>query len=112
MDRTTGRTQTIALPAFDAYYSQVSWFRNFAAYCGISDDGSKRFAVVSQLGRRKPLLKKPVAEKSAGNAACAPPMWSRAPARVTFDVAGETKFTFTVRSQAVDLVAEEDEGGE
>lgn len=112
MDRSSGRIQTIALPAFDAYYSQVSWFRDFAAYCGLSDDASKRFAVVAQLGRRKPLLKKSVAEKNAGNAACAPPMWSRVPVRVTFDAPGEPKFTFTVRSQALDLVVEEADDGE
>lgn len=112
VDRSSGRIQTIALPAFDAYYSQVSWFRDFAAYCGLSDDASKRFAVVAQLGRRKPLLKKSVAEKNAGNAACAPPMWSRVPVRVTFDAPGEPKFTFTVRSQALDLVVEEADDGE
>ena len=32
--------------------------------------------------------------------------------RVTFDVPSEPKFTFTVRSQAVDLAREEDEIGE
>lgn len=112
VDQVSGRVQSIALPAFDAYSSQVSWFRDFAAYCGLSDDGSKRFAVVAQLGRRKPLLKKPVGEKSGANRACRSPMWSREPARVTFDAPGEAKFTFTVRSQAVDLVAEDGDEGE
>jgi hypothetical protein len=114
VDRVSGRVQTIALPAFDAYYSQVSWFRDYAAYCGISDDASKRFTVVAQLGRRKPLLKKSVGEKSGvpANASCPAPSWSRAPARVTFDAPGEAKFTFTVRSQAVDMVVDEDDEGE
>jgi hypothetical protein len=114
VDRVSGRVQTIALPAFDPYYSQVSWFRDYAAYCGLSDDASMRFTVVVQLGRRKPLLKKSVGEKSgiSANASCPAPSWSRAPARVTFDAPGEAKFTFTVRSQAVDLVVEPADEGE
>jgi hypothetical protein len=112
VDRASGRVQSIALPAFAAYYSQVSWFRDFAAYCGLSDDASQRLAVVVQLGRRKPLLKKSMAEKSGANAPCPAPLWSRAPARVSFDAPGEPKFTFTVRSQAVDLVLEEADAGE
>lgn len=114
VDRISGRVQTITLPAFDAYYSQVSWFRDYAAYCGFSDDASKRFTVVVQLGRRKPLLKKSAADKSdvAANASCPAPVWSRAPVRVTFDAPGEAKFTFTVRSQAVELVTEEADEGE
>lgn len=112
VDRVSGRVQTIALPAFDGYNSQVSWFRDFAAYCGFSDDGSKQFAVVAQLGKRKVLLKRSVAEKSGARAPCPAPSWSRAPARVTFDAPGEPKFTFTVRSQAVDLVIEEADEGE
>jgi hypothetical protein len=111
VDRASGRVQPITLPAFDAYYSEVSWFRDYAAYCGLSDDASQPFTVVVQLGRRKPLLKKSVGEKSAVpvNVPCPSPAWSRAPARVTFDAPGEAKFTFTVRSQAVDLVTENDE---
>ncbi|HWH61566.1 MAG TPA: hypothetical protein VN682_28340 [Terriglobales bacterium] len=113
VDRTSGRVQAIALPAFDAYYSQVSWFRDYAAYCGLSDDASMRFSVVVQLGRRKPLLKKSVGEKSnaPANASCPPPVWARAPVRVTFDAPGEAKFAFIVRTQAVDLVTEEDDEG-
>ena len=114
VDRVSGRVQTITLPTFDAYYSQVSWFRDFAAYCGLSEDASKRFAVVVQLGRRKPLLKKTVGEKTGipANASCPAPVWARAPARVTFDPPGEAKFTFTVRSHAVDQVTENDEEAE
>lgn len=80
VDRASGRVQTITLPAFDAYYPQVSWFRDYAAYCGLSDDASQRFTVAVQLGRRKPLLKKLVGEKStmAANAPCPAPSWSRA----------------------------------
>jgi len=56
-DRITGHISLINLPEFDSYYSVVSWYRDYAAYCGVSDDGKKLFAVVFQLGRRKPILK-------------------------------------------------------
>src|SRR6476659_3852438 len=58
VDRISGRVQPIILPVFDAYYSEVSWFRDYAAYCGVADDGEKVFSMVVQLGKRRPLLKK------------------------------------------------------
>ena len=58
VDRMTGRISSLALPEFDPYYSVASWYRDYAAYCGVSDDGKKLFAIVFQIGRRKPVLKK------------------------------------------------------
>jgi hypothetical protein len=115
VDRVSGHVQSIALPLFDPYFSQVSWFRDYAAYCGFSEDGKKAFTLVVQMGRRKVLLKKPAGEKGDNSVApptCAAPAWSRAPARVTFEVPGEPKFTFTVRSQVVDLVIDQEDEGE
>ena len=57
VDRITGRVATINLPEFDAYYSAANWYRDYVAYCGVSDDGKKVYAMVMQLGRRKPILK-------------------------------------------------------
>jgi len=48
-------------PEFGSYYSVASWYRDYVAYCGVSDDGKKLYAVVFQVGRRKPVLKKPLA---------------------------------------------------
>ena len=115
VDRISGKVQSLVLPAFDPVFSNVSWFRDYAAYCGVSDDGKKIFTVVAQIGKRKPLLKTPVEDKSddAAAAACPAPTWLSPPARVTFEPAANQKFTFTVRSHAVDLVTEdEDEDGE
>ncbi len=103
VDRTTGRVQAVTLPLFDPYYSEVSWFRDYAAYCGLSDDGTNALAMVAQLGRRKPLLKKAIEKGDK----CATPAWMRAPTRVTFEPPGEQKLTFTIRSHAVGLVTEE-----
>jgi hypothetical protein len=113
VDRVSGRAQSIALPAFDAYFSEVAWFRNYAAYCGVSEDGKKVLTVVAQLGKRKPLLKRAVGEnRETTGRTCAAPSWLRAPARVTFEPAGDQKFTFTLRSHTVDLVTAEDDEGE
>ena len=58
VDRETGRVSQLNLPNFDAFYSLASWYRDYAAYCGVSDDGAKVFAIVAQLGSRKPILKR------------------------------------------------------
>jgi hypothetical protein len=115
VDRLTGRVQPISLPGFDSYQSAVTWFRDYAAYCGFSDDGTKVFATVFQLGKRKPLLKKaieadPLAEMP--DSACAAPVWQRAPSRVTFEPKDGQKFAYSVRSRAVDLLADDGEGEE
>jgi hypothetical protein len=58
VDRVTGRSTQIPLHGFDPHYSTASWYRDYVAYSGVSDDGKKLFAIVAQLGRRKPILKK------------------------------------------------------
>jgi hypothetical protein len=88
------------LPAFDGDSSEASWYRDYAAYCGASDDGLKTYLVVSQLGRKKPILKKEYPGPS-----CAAPKWERSPSRVTFVAAGE-KTSFVVHAHSADLQAE------
>ncbi len=106
VDRVTGHVAQLNLPAFDSETSEASWYRDYAAYCGASEDGGKSYFVVWQVGKRKPLLKKEFAGPG-----CAPPKWERAPSRVTFTVAGETS-SFVVRSRGADPRPEpEDEEG-
>jgi hypothetical protein len=121
VDRTTGHISPINLPDFDISYSAASWYRDYAAYCGISDDGKKVYAVVAQINRRKPILKKPLdTDTSAGkemkdasaDSVCPRPIWQRSPARVTFEPAGVPKQTFAVRGHAVDLVNESEDQDE
>ena len=111
VDRVSGRISALNLPEFDSYYSSASWYRDYSAYCGVSDDGKKLFAVVTQLGRRKPLLKKPLGDAGQGgpDANCPPPGWERQPVRVTFDPKEEDKATFSVRGHSADLIQEEAE---
>ncbi len=112
VDRVSGKIQQLALAEFDPDSSAANWFRDYAAYCGISDDGQKVFAIIMQIGRRKPLLKKSISEGNDSQP-CAPPVWERDPVRVTFSHPPDQKLTFSVKSRAVDPITEdESEGGE
>ena len=119
VDRLTGRVSTVNLPEFDALYSAASWYRDYVAYCGVADDGKKTYAMVSQISRRKPVLKKPlsndgVADETTPDSACPAPAWQKGPMRVSFEPAGSAKQTFAIRGHVVDLVndaAEEEEEG-
>src|SRR5215469_5792105 len=98
VDRNTGRITQIKLADFDPYYSEVSWYRDYAAYCGVADDGEKVSAIVMQITTKKPLYKKQV-EKITGDlpdSVCAQPLWQRAPARVTFTPQNGEKFSVDV----------------
>jgi hypothetical protein len=97
VDRQTGRITQLNLPFFDPQISEASWFRDYAAYCGNSDDGGKAYAMVFQLGRRKPLLKQEFPGES-----CPAPGWEREPLRVTFDPPGVEKASFVVRSRSAE----------
>ena len=118
VDRLTGHVSPINLPEFDVYYSAASWYRDYVAYCGVAEDGKKTFAMVAQISRRKPVLKKPlsndgVPEDAAPDSACPAPSWQRSPVRVSFEPAGARRQTFAIRGHVVDLVndAEEEEEG-
>src|SRR5579862_933066 len=49
IDRSTGHVTALKLPDYDPGVSQVSWFRDYAAYCGLSASGKSLYAVVAQL---------------------------------------------------------------
>jgi len=109
VDRLSGRVSALNLPEFDPEYSSTAWYRDYAAYCGVSDDGKKLYALVAQLGRRKPVLKKALGDASDGGpeANCEPPRWQRQPIQVTFAPAEYDDATFAVRGHSADLVPEE-----
>lgn len=114
VDRVTGRILPINLPEFDAVYSVVSWYRDYAAYCGVSDDDKKIYAIVAQVGRRKPVVQWQIAEaKSATelqespNSDCKLAEWQRAPARVTFAPSESSKRTYVIHGHAVDVLNDE-----
>lgn len=87
VDRVTGRVTALHLPDYDPGVSQVSWFRDYAAYCGLTPSGKSLYAVVAQIAARKPALAKKLAPFDAGirrDPVCAPPEWQREPLRITF----------------------------
>lgn len=121
VDRVTGHVSPINLPEFDAFYSATSWYRDYAAYCGVSEDGKKVYAIVAQISRRKPVLKKPLEGENVAvteikdaspDSACPMPAWQRAPIRVTFEPTSAAKQTFAIRGHVVDLVTEEEDDEE
>jgi hypothetical protein len=115
VDRATGRVSPLNFPEFDPFYSLTSWYRDFAAYCGVSEDGKKLFAIVAQVGRRKPILKKALGDASGDDdpdSECPPPVWERSPARVTFQPDEDQKILFSIRGRVVDVITAEDEEGD
>jgi len=51
VDRVTGHITALHLPDFDSTVSDVVWFRDYAAYCGIASTAKGGlFAIVAQLG--------------------------------------------------------------
>lgn len=112
VDRVSGKVQALALPDFDGYYSTASWFRDYAAYCGISDDGKKLFAIVAKIGKRKPTLKKEIGEASVAktpDSVCPTPVWQRAPSRVTFSPKDAQRFTYEMRGRSVEVASNDND---
>ena len=101
VDRQTGHISQLNLPMFDPESSEASWYRDYAAYCGSSDDGSKSYFMVYQLGKRKPVLKREFA-----GSGCPTPKWERDPARVSFITEKGEKAIFHVHSRGAEQQTE------
>jgi hypothetical protein len=112
VDRVTGRVSQLNLPEFDPFYSTSSWYRDYIAYCGVSEDGKKLYAIVAQVGRRKPILKKDAGAPAGDDdpdSECPPPVWERTPMRVTFQPDDDQKLVFSIRGRVVDVVNDAEE---
>jgi hypothetical protein len=101
VDRTTGHISALKLPDYDPGVSQVSWFRDYGAYCGVTASGKSLFALVAQLATRKPVLAKKLNAFNADPNAqtgtvCAEPEWQRDPLRVTFHPTGRDAASFEI----------------
>ena len=111
VDRSSGKITQIKLADFDPFYSDVSWYRDYAAYCGTTATGEKLDAVVIQIGVKKPLYRKELGKAKGGeqpDTDCAAPRWDRQPARVTFLPKVGDKLSVTVRGRFVDEVPDDD----
>ncbi len=113
VDRVTGHVTALHLPDYDPGVSQVSWFRDYGAYCGVTASGKSLYAVVAQLAVRKPVLAKKLAAFDAENASgpvCASADWQRDPLRITFHPAGKDEVSYAIVPGSTVMV--EDSGDE
>jgi hypothetical protein len=59
VDRISGHIAALHLPDFDPLVSNVVWFRDDAAYCGIASTAKSGIvAIITQIGARKPIVQK------------------------------------------------------
>ena len=111
VDRISGHITAVHLPDFDPLVSNVVWFRDDAAYCGIATTSKGGIvAVVAQLGARKPVVQKllaPWPQPAATNPPCALPIWQRTPMRATLQLTGAQPITYDVVGN-VSLVEDND----
>ncbi|MDR3727497.1 MAG: hypothetical protein P4K86_10685 [Terracidiphilus sp.] len=111
VDRVSGHVVALKLPDYDPGVSQVSWFRDYGAYCGVTASGKGLYAVVAQVAARKPALAKKLGAfdpENHPNPVCAQAEWQREPLRVTFHPAGRDAISFDVAPGSAVLV--EDSG--
>lgn len=111
VDRVGGKTTALHLPDYDPSVSEVVWFRDYAAYCGLNAGGKNLYAVVAQLAARKPVLARKVGAWDAAShpaAACGKPEWQRDPLRVTFQPTGGTAASFDLVGASAVLVEDGD----
>jgi hypothetical protein len=113
VDRVTGHVVALKLPDYDPGVSQVSWFRDYGAYCGVTASGKSLYAVVAQVAARKAVLAKKLEGFDAGDhadAVCGAAEWQREPLRITFHPAGKDAVSFDLVPGSAVLV--EDAGDE
>jgi hypothetical protein len=111
VDRVTGRVTALKLPEYEPGVSQVVWFRDYGAYCGVTASGKSLYAMVAQVAARKALLVRKLAAYDPGNhaePACGPSEWQREPLRVTFHPTGKEPVSFDIVPGSAVLVEEAD----
>ena len=111
IDRVKGSITALHLPDYDPTVSSVTWFRDYAAYCGLTASGKQLYAVVAQIAARKPILAKKLSPWLPGEAqspACAAAVWQREPLRVTFQPSGATEVSYDLVGLSAVLVEDGD----
>jgi hypothetical protein len=109
VNRPTGHSVALKLPDYDPGVSQVVWFRDYGAYCGVTASGKSLYAMVAQVAARKPLLASKLSAFNAENhpePACGPSEWQREPLRVTFHPTGKEPVSFDIVPGSAVLVEE------
>jgi hypothetical protein len=112
VDQVTGHVVALKLPDYDPGVSQVSWFRDYGAYCGVTASGKSLYAVVAQVEARKPVLAKRLEAFAGDNhadAVCAAAEWQREPLRITFHPAGKDAESFDIVPGSAVLVEDSED---
>jgi hypothetical protein len=107
VDRVKGTVTALHLPDYDPAISNVIWFRDYAAYCGLTASGKQLYAVVAQIAARKPVLAKKLSPWTAGESqlpACGAALWQREPLRVTFQPSGAEAVSYDLVGLSAVLV--------
>jgi hypothetical protein len=112
VDRESGKVTALHLPDFDPGVSDVVWFRDYAAYCGLNSGGKQLFAVVAQAEARRPLLARKLGAWDAADhptPACGTAVWQREPLQVSFQPTGAAAVSFDLVGASAVLVEDGDE---
>lgn len=111
IDRATGKVTALHLADFDPAVSNVVWFRDYAAYCGLNATRKQLFGVVTQIAARRPLLARKLGPWDAANhpsPACEPAVWQRIPLRIAFQPTGGQPASFDLIGLSAVLVEDGD----
>ena len=111
VDRVKGSITALHLPDYDPAVSNVVWFRDYAAYCGLTASGKQLYAVVAQIAARKPVIAKKLSAWSPGEnqpPACAAALWQREPLQVTFQQTGAATVSYSLIGLSAVLVEDGD----
>jgi hypothetical protein len=111
VDRTSGHVSALHLPDYDPAVSEVVWFRDYAAYCGLPSTGKSLYAVVAQVGARRAILARKLSAWTMddhASPACAASVWQREPLRITFNPTGISPVSFDLVGLSAVMVEEGD----
>lgn len=107
VDKVKGTITALHLPDYDPAISNVVWFRDYAAYCGLTASGKQLYAVVAQIAARRPVLAKKLSPWTVGESqlpACGAAQWQRDPLRVTFQPSGAEAVSYDLVGLSAVLV--------
>jgi hypothetical protein len=111
IDRASGKVTALHLADYDPAVSDVVWFRDYAAYCGLNAGGKQLYGIVSQIAARKPLLARKLGAWDPldhPSPACAPAAWQREPLRIAFQATGAQPVSFDLVGLSAVLVEDGD----
>jgi hypothetical protein len=111
IDRASGKVTALHLADYDPSVSDVVWFRDYAAYCGLNSTGKQLYAVVAQIAARKPLLARKLGAwdpSDHATPACAAAVWQRDPLKIAFQPTGGPPVSFDLVGLSAVLVEDGD----